>query len=56
MKRKQKAIGIVMGLWVICPTFSFAQSLIETVEIPSGTFTWEVRELEKILMKLLFIG
>ena len=38
MKRKQKAIGTVMGLWVICPTFSFAQSLIETVEIPSGTF------------------
>lgn len=38
MKKIHKSIGVIMGMVGICPGFAFAQSLIETVEIPAGTF------------------
>lgn len=38
MKKIHKSIGVIMGMVGICPGFAFAQSLIETVEIPEGTF------------------
>ena len=38
MKNIQTSIWLVMGMLGVCPGFSYAQSLVETVEIPAGTF------------------
>lgn len=56
MKNIQTSIWLVMGMLGVCPGFSYAQSLVETVEIPAGTFYMAVSVKGRISTRHRYIG